>query len=182
MVPAKAAQLGAELRAAARRTLDTVTKLAAGLARLPGRKSIVLLSDGFFTEDSSADLRAVIGACARASVRVYSLDTRGLNRGSASSDILTAERPSEPAVGSFDTLQDGPAFLADGTGGLAIRNENDFEKALNEFAEDAASYYVIGYRPSNTALDGTYRSITVKVKRPGVRARVRKGYVASTTR
>lgn len=123
-------------------------------------------------------MRSLSGVCARASVRLYTLDTRGLDRGSASSDILTAERPAGPGVTSFDTLQDGPASLAEETGGLAIRNENDFDEALREMVDDARSYYVLGYRPSNTALDKSFRSITVKVKRPGVEVRARKGYVA----
>jgi VWFA-related protein len=179
LVPAKASQIVAELRTTARRTLQTIGKLAAGLSRLPARKSIVLLTGGFFTEDSWADLRSLSGICARASVRLYTLDTRGLDRGSASSDILTAARPGEPAVASFDTLQDGPTSLAEETGGLAIRNENDFDEALREMLEDSRSYYVLGYRPSNATADGKYRSIAVKVKRPGMDVRARKGYVAS---
>ena len=42
--------------------------------------------------------------------------------------------------------------------------------------DDSRSYYVLGYRPSNAALDGSFRSITVKVKRPNVDVRARKGF------
>ncbi len=48
--------------------------------------------------------------------------------------------------------------------------------------DDSRSYYVLGYRPSNSVADGTFRSITVKVKRPGIDVRARKGYVAARRR
>jgi VWFA-related protein len=67
------------------------------------------------------------------------------------------------------------------TGGLAIRNENDFDEALREMLDDSRSYYVLGYRPSDAAADGKYRSIAVKAKRPGAEVRARKGYVAAAT-
>ena len=179
-VHAKALQLVAVARAAGKQTLDTVSALANGLGRLPGRKTIILLSDGFFVESSWADLRQVVGRAARASVRIYALDTRGLNRGSASSDILNAGSPSEVGMtfAGVDSVADGPNSLAVDTGGLVIRNENNFAKALGEIDQDTSSYYVVGYRP-RLELDGKYRSIDVRVTRPGVKVRARKGYVAT---
>src|SRR5207237_8986413 len=61
---------------------------------------------------------------------------------------------------------------------FAIRNENNFMRALDEIQQDAASYYVIGYTPSNTTFDSKYRTIAVTVKRPGVKVRARRGYLA----
>ncbi|PYR72218.1 MAG: hypothetical protein DMF86_24260, partial [Acidobacteria bacterium] len=78
-----------------------------------------------------------------------------------------------------DMQADGPTKLAFDTGGLAIRNENNFGRALDEIARDAATFYVLGYAPSNQTFDGKYRSIGVKVNRPGVTARARRGYLAS---
>jgi len=179
-VHGKALHLVAEARAAGKQTLDTVSALANGLGRLPGRKTIVLLSDGFFVESSWADLRQVVGRAARASVRIYALDTRGLNRGSAGSDILNATSPSEIGVAlpGVDSVADGPNSLAVDTGGFVIRNENNFGKALGEIDRDTSSYYVVGYRP-RVEPDGKYRSISVRVTRPGVKVRARKGYVAT---
>jgi len=179
-VHAKALQLVAAARATGKQTLDTISALANGLGKLPGRKTIILLSDGFFVESSWADLRQVVGRAARASVRIYALDTRGLNRGSASSDILNAGSPSEVGMAfpGVDSVADGPNSLAVDTGGLVIRNENNFAKALGEIDQDTSSYYVVGYRP-RLELDGKYRSIDVRVMRPGVKVRARKGYVAT---
>jgi VWFA-related protein len=180
-VQQKAMQLVGEARRTAKQTVDTISALASGLERLPGRKTVILLSEGFFVEDTWADLRSVVGRAARASVRIYSLDTRGLNRGSAGSDILTSANPSQPALSapSFgDVAADGPNSLAVDTGGFAIRNENDFGKAFDEIDRDTSSYYVLGFRTTRP-LDGKFHALEVKIKRPGVSVRARKGYVAT---
>jgi VWFA-related protein len=184
MVQDKARRLIDDLRAAGMRTMHAVAGLANGLAKLPGRKTIILLSDGFFAEDSWANLRQVVDLATRAAVRVYALDTRGLNRGSAGSDIIDAPpgsaNPFAQSAG-FDTVSDGLNSLAVDTGGLMIRNENDFAKALDEIASDTSSYYILGYRSTNTKLDGTFRQIAVRVKRPGLTVRARKGYLATAS-
>jgi len=180
-VQQKAMLLVGEARRTAKQTVDTISALASGLERLPGRKTVILLSEGFFVEDSWADLRSVVGRAARASVRIYSLDTRGLNRGSAGSDILTSANPSQPALSApslGDVAADGPNSLAVDTGGFAIRNENDFGKAFDEIDRDTSSYYVIGFRTTRP-LDGKFHALEVKVKRPGVSVRARKGYMAT---
>jgi VWFA-related protein len=183
MVMEKARRVIVDLRSSGMRTMHTVTALASGLAKLPGRKTIIFLSDGFFAEDSWANLRQVVDVANRASVRVYSLDTRGLNRGSASSDIFEmgshgAVTPAAEVPG-FDTASDGPNSLAVDTGGLAIRNENDFAKALDQIAADTSSYYILGYRSTNTKFDGKFRQIAVSVKTSGLTVRARKGYLAT---
>ena len=178
----KAVMLVNQARLSGQQAVRAMTALTSGLARLPGRKTIVLLSDGFLGEESWADLRQVVGLASRANARFYSLDTRGLNRGSASADILEAQAPSGDALatpGAGDAQADVPNSLAVDTGGIAIRNENDFAKALNEVAADTSSYYVLGYRPTNTAFDGKFRAVTVRVKRAGVSVRARKGYLAT---
>ena len=177
----KAILIVSQARMLAKQTIDTVSGLANGLARLPGRKTVILMTEGFFVEDNWADLRAVVGRAARASVRIYALDTRGLNRGSASSDILVSANPSQQALAGptlGDMAADGPNSLAVDTGGYVIRNENDFGKAFAEIDRDTSSYYVIGFRTSRP-LDGKFHAVDVKVKRPGVSVRARKGYVAT---
>jgi tetratricopeptide (TPR) repeat protein len=180
-VEQKATQLVDAVRVSAKQVLNTVAALSNGLARLPGRKTVVLMTDGFFVEDSWAELRAVVERTARASVRLYALDTRGLNRGSASSDILSSASSSQPemsVMSAGDTNADGPNSLAIDTGGYVIRNENDFGKALSEIDRDTSSYYIVGFRLSHQ-LDGKYHELKVRVKRGGVTVRARKGYVAS---
>ena len=183
-VQSKATLLVNQERVSAQRSFKAMGALANGLARLPGRKTVVLFTDGFLGEESWADLRQVVGLSARGNVRFYSIDTRGLNRGSGSSDILSSEAPSRDYLASpsgGDEVADVPNSLAVDTGGLVIRNENDFGKALAEVASDTSSYYVLGYRPSNPPSDARFRSLTVRVTRGGVSVRARKGYLPSVS-
>src|SRR5262249_21573734 len=62
--------------------------------------------------------------------------------------------------------------------GFAIRNENNFARALDEIQQDTGTYYVVSYTPANTTFDGKYRSIDVSVSRPGAKVRARRGYLA----
>ena len=70
--------------------------------------------------------------------------------------------------------------LAENTDGLAILNTNDLDKGLTRISDDMSSYYLLGYYASNTKPDGRFRTITVRVKQPGVEVRARKGYRAPT--
>jgi len=176
----KATQLVAQARVLGKQTLDTMNGLANGMARLPGRKTIIMMTDGFWVEDSMGSLRDVVSRASRASVRIYALDTRGLNRGTASSDIISAANPQQPQLAGpsmGDVSADGPNSLAVDTGGYVIRNENDFGKAFTEIDRDTSSYYVVGFRTSKQ-LDGKFHEVDVKVKRSGVTVRARKGYLA----
>ncbi len=177
---------------AIRQTLTLLVGLVRGLARVPGRKTVVLLSNGFALGLMPADrpvagwevVRQIVGEAGRAGVRFDAIDARGLDRGHASSThLMTPEAPvpigQAPPVSAEPTEQDVLSMLSADTGGLFIHNENSFDRAFREVAADAASYYVLGYRPTNTILDGTYRKITVRVKKPRLRVRARQGYLAT---
>jgi VWFA-related protein len=70
--------------------------------------------------------------------------------------------------------------LAENTDGLAVVNTNDLDKGIRRVTDDLTSYYLLGYYSTNTKLDGKFRKINVKVKRPGVDVRARRGYRAAT--
>ncbi|MGH9408785.1 MAG: VWA domain-containing protein [Vicinamibacterales bacterium] len=176
----KARRLGTELQQSSLKTLTTVKGLANGLARVGGPKTIVFFSEGFVIEQLLAPLREAVGDAARAGAHFYTIDARGLEGGHASSANLDAMQ-AESLIGRtvhFDEQSDGTNTLAVDTGGIAIRNENNFGRALDEIQRDAATYYVVGYAPVNTNFDGKYRAIDVKVDRPGVKVRARRGYLA----
>lgn len=178
-VRSKGSRLGSEIRRATMDTLMGLERLALGLARMEGPKTLVFLSDGFVSELLETTLRGVVGQLARAGARVYAIDVRGLDRGRGAGiidqDSLDHETGGPP---SFDDLADGVNSLAIDTGGMMIRNANDIGWALDRIAADTSRYYVIGYQPTNTAFDGEFRRIEVRVKRPGVRVRARRGYLA----
>jgi VWFA-related protein len=178
-IRSKARRVHGDIQRATMETLTAINALASGLAKMPGSKTIVFLSDGFVTQQIETTLRTVVGQAARAGARVYAIDVRGLNRGRGAGiiDQRTAEDPGGPMV-QFDALEDGPNSLAVDTGGLMIRNENNIGRALETIATDSGRYYVLGYQPQDARFDGTFRAVDVRVRRPGLRVRARRGYLA----
>jgi VWFA-related protein len=176
----KARRLSAQTRTATLKSLRSAEALSNGLARMPGSKTIVFLSEGFFLTSVEAELRQTVGMAARAGARFYTIDARGLNRGGAGADIIDKQYVDNAAGAQqrFDTQADGTNSLAVDTGGLAIRNENNVGRALDAIQADAATYYVVSYTPSNAVFDGKYRTIDVAVSRPGTKVRARRGYLA----
>ena len=68
---------------------------------------------------------------------------------------------------------------ADRTGAIIPTTRGDgLERGIGQINDDRRNYYALTYTPTNAALDGTYRRIEVKVKRPGVDVRSRSGYLA----
>jgi len=163
---------------------------------LPGRKSILLLSDGFklFTTDAGGfrdsspvlnALRRLVDAANRASVVVYTMDARGLQIGGLTAADSTSGRTADEVESElsdrrqqlFDT-QDGLRFLAQQTGGFAIVNNNDLSGGIRRILDDQ-SYYLLGYEPDGDTFDPKTRrfnKLTIKVTRPGVKVRYRSGF------
>ena len=164
---------------AALSTMTSINGLASGLARIPGPKTVVFLSDGFVTQQVETTLRSVVGQTARAGARVYAIDVRGLNRFGNAGIIDQGQVTDEAgAFSGTDSYADGPNSLAVDTGGMMIRNENNIGRALATIADDAGTYYVLAYRPVNSTFDGKFRAIQVRVKGEGLRVRARRGYLA----
>jgi hypothetical protein len=72
--------------------------------------------------------------------------------------------------------------LAEETGGFAVVNTNDFAGAFDRVVRENSSYYVLGYYPADAKRDGRFRKIAVKVNRPDVEVRARKGYAVPRNR
>jgi VWFA-related protein len=70
--------------------------------------------------------------------------------------------------------------LAANTDGLAVVSSNNLDEGLKRISDDLTSYYLLGYYPTNSKLDGRYRSLKVRVRQPGVEVRARPGYRAAT--
>ncbi len=67
-------------------------------------------------------------------------------------------------------------MLADETGGIAVVNQNDFDKALKRIDAETSDYYVLGYSSTNPDPLKRTRKIEVKVKRPEMRVISRTSY------
>ena len=66
--------------------------------------------------------------------------------------------------------------LAEETGGIAVINTNNFDATFSRIVQDNSSYYVLAYYPPNPKRDGKFHNIQVRVNRPGVTVRARRGY------
>lgn len=178
----KARSLMTQIQASTRRSLATALTLASGLGRFPGRKTVVLLTEGFQLGEHAADVTRIVEQASRSGVTFYSIDAAGLGRSWRGQDLL-APQPSDPGGpgvpwDAYDTSADATSAMASGTGGRVVRNVNDFDQALRDIALDAGQYYVLGYTPSTPLGDGRFRTIRVRVRRNGMAVRARPGYVA----
>jgi hypothetical protein len=116
-------------------------------------------------------------------VSFYPIDPRGL---AVFDTPIDAVSPTGARMGSaideigqlrerLETLQN----LASATDGF-VSESNDFNASMKRIADDLSDYYLLGYNSTNGRLDGRFRKITVRVKRPGVQVRARRGYLAAT--
>ncbi|MDP1568784.1 MAG: VWA domain-containing protein [Vicinamibacterales bacterium] len=181
----------------ARSALQTVKNLADFMAGVRGRrKAMVLFSEGidyditdpFTNQDATMIMdatRDVIAAATRANVAIYGVDARGL--ASAGDESITVGAfPDDRSLGIDSSSlqnevrlgQDSLRVLSDETGGFAVVNQNDLRSAFRRLVDDNSSYYVLGYYPANDRRDGRFRRIDVRVARPGMTVRARRGYVA----
>jgi VWFA-related protein len=173
------------------------------LNELPGRKTLIFFSEGLPASPAlQAHLRSVVEAANRSNITVYAIDAAGLRAISTTVDTRReieeagkerlrqlgsigdyTEQPMNRAVERAEDLmrfdsQGGLAELAGDTGGFLVRDTNDLRKAFQRIDEDQRFHYLLTYAPSNQRFDGTFRNISVKVKRPGAQVFARKGYRA----
>ena len=129
--------------------------------------------------DHAIELRQLAQRANRANVTFYAIDPRGL---AAFDDSIGPLRPATPSedVARLASRQGGLRELAGNTDGAVVLNTNDTKAGVARMMADLGSYYVMQYYSTNTRLDGRFRSITVRVKRPGVQVRARPGYLAPT--
>jgi len=176
--------------------------IVSGLRALPGRKTIVFFSEGLTISGNVEEQFESVAAIAnRANVSVYAMDAGGLRAVSETQEarkelsLLVNQRVSgfsrppqngSPMMEGLERSQDMLTLnpharlgeLAEDTGGFLIRDTNDARDGLRRLLEEMRFYYLLSYSPTNSEFDGTYRSITVKVKRKGAKVHSRKGYLA----
>jgi VWFA-related protein len=166
-----------QARTLTRQTMDNLELVAKQLGKLPGRKTVVFLTEGFYVDEYRDSLKMIAGEAARNGVTIYSIDARGLINGlSPNPDVIRREQSRST---TFDTGEDAANILTSGTGGFMIRGVDDITRAFGLIAHDTSTYYVIGYTPENSKMDGKLRKIQVKTSRPEVTVRARTGYLAT---
>jgi VWFA-related protein len=167
-----------DARRAARYLVDTLGYVTRNLSRLEGRKTLVMISEGFFSSEVRPDVPQIAGQAARAGITIYTLNARGTQGvGGRIVPDASLDRGMLSTLG--DSSEEGLDVLAAETGGMSIRSTDNFRVALGRIAADTSTYYVLAYSPENTVLDGKFRRIELKTKWQGVEIRARRGYVAS---
>ncbi|HKP69910.1 MAG TPA: VWA domain-containing protein [Pyrinomonadaceae bacterium] len=181
-------------------TLGALEYVVRGMRELPGRKSILLLSDGirmFKTENGLVtisnsimdSMRQLADLATRASVLIHTMDARGLYYfGLTAADDPGGRTPRQLEAdlkmrkSQFEGEQEGLILLAKKTGGTAIYNTNDLAGGIRKILDDQ-SYYLIGYQPDAEAFDPKavrFNQLEVKVKRPGLQVSHRNGFIGVT--
>lgn len=162
-------------------TTDALEALTQGLSTVPGRKTIVLFSEGIPVPDPVLrHFRNVIASANRANVSVYTIDAAGLRTESEQRAVGQAALWGSSEVA--DALRSPLAvlrILALDTGGVFMENMNDLAAAFRRVDLDRRFYYLITYTPRNTTFDGKWRGITVKVRNRQATIRSRAGYLAT---
>jgi VWFA-related protein len=183
----------------ARNTFAVLKNVAEYMGGIRGRrKAVVLFSEGVdydiydaISNQYATEVREygqeAIAAATRANVSFYAVDPRGLNglEEGAGAD-MGGSFPDDPSLGlnmsaiqrEVQIAQDSLRTISSETGGFASVNSNDYKTGFARIVQDNSSYYVLGYYSTDAKRDGTFRTLNVRVKKPGLQVRARKGYVA----
>jgi VWFA-related protein len=132
-------------------------------------------------------MQAMFEAATRANVAIYSIDPRGTASEQDTLIQATGMPETSPVqIGEFtagarEELRRQIGTLrtfSEVTGGLALVGTNDFAGGFRRIVQDNSAYYVLGYHPPEIKHDGKFHNISVRVKRPGLEVRARRGYYA----
>jgi VWFA-related protein len=183
----------------ARAVLEELTAVSEWFASVHGRKKSIL----FFSEGINYDIHDVfanngnnaaamiqtrmqdlIRATTKADAVIYTIDPRGLQGLSDGSIELTSVGPEENLPGLSERglqnesrlARESLQTLAGETGGFAIVNTNGFANNYDRIVQENSSYYMLAYYPPNPKRDGKFHNLSVRVTRPGLTVRSRRGY------
>lgn len=209
-LPGEARELASEDRVFNMSYFEQFNVLVERLRDAPGRRSILLISDGFpivpgqepldlliayFPEfrslmpealDRMQELDPVLRLAANNNIPIYTIDSRGLYP-SPFFDA-SSKGPRRNKVAAVMTILDNVSLeagntlteIADVTGGMAFRNNNDLVKGLQAAFADGRQYYMLSYASSNAKADGKFRAISVKVRDPKMSVKAKRGYWAAS--
>jgi VWFA-related protein len=166
-----------------RANLQELEKVVNYVSRMPGQRTVVLVSPGFLSRSEQFDLDQIIDHALRAQVVISSLDPRGManlmREGDASQGYMPAgsERhrlDSERESTARDVLEE----VAQGTGGEFLKNTNDLPTGFAVLAGSPA--YYLGFAPTDMKLDGKFHDLKVELaeKHAGFSIQARRGYFA----
>jgi VWFA-related protein len=180
-------QLGRD-QETSRITLKLLQDVVRRISATPGSRSLVLVSPGFFmTKDERPEETDLINQAIRGSVKLNSLDARGVYTVIPGGDASQPGRLSVSAtnlmmlmdINSKNRDADVMEELADATGARFFHNDNGFLQGFAQLTTEPEFMYVLGFSAQNLKLDGGYHALKVTLKNPkGLEMQARRGYYA----
>lgn len=182
--------------------LAALAAIAEGLRPIPGKKTLVLFSQGFVTPAVlDWQVQSTIDIANRANVAIYIIDSAGLKASAPTSgapvpaaplagvSAITSQEQRIRGVGGetvFDNVrQEGLSReydilyrISGDTGGKLFKGNNDIGQGLERINQEIHSRYTLAYRSTNQNFDGTFRKVKIDVRRPDAQITSRSGYYA----
>jgi VWFA-related protein len=168
-------------------SLGILNAVVGDVSRMPGQRSVVLVSPGFIAPEMESEYNALIDHALRSQVVVNTLDARGLYVGTAFGDISNPNTPPPSIAGPKALIEtaaesaqaDLLAILADGTGGVFFHNNNDLDEGFRRVAQTPDYSYVLAFTPQDLKLDGSYHALKLTLKNSQkLSLQARRGYFA----
>src|SRR2546421_4336335 len=185
-----------------RPVLAALAAIAEGLRPIPGKKTLVMFSQGFVAPETlDWQVQSTIDIANRANVAIYIIDSGGLTGGAPTSGALVSGSPLGGISGGLEmeqrrrsgagesvfdiTRQEGLNRqqdllyrISEDTGGHFIKNTNDIAGGLERIDAEIRSRYTLAYRSTDPNFDGSFRKVKVEVRRPDANVLARAGYYA----
>jgi VWFA-related protein len=185
-----------------RPVLAALAAICEGLRSIPGKKTLVMFSEGFVASEAlDWQVQSTIDIANRANVAIYIIDSSGLTGGAPKSGAIapssalagiSAEvdieqrRRSGAGESVFDISryeglnrqQDLLYRISEDTGGHFVKNTNDIAAGLDRIDAEIRSRYTLAYRSTDPNFDGSFRKVKIEVNRPGANVLARPGYYA----
>ena len=168
--------------------LESICEILDGIS---GRKAVIQFTSGITQtgEENRSELIAATNAANRSNVNIYTVDARGLltatpggdaSAGASSGRAMFSGASVFSQTQSRDDARETLSTLASDTGGKMFGDVGDFSKIFQTVQTDYSGYYLVGYYSTNTARDGRWRRINVKINGmpAGAHLRFREGYYA----
>lgn len=168
-------------------SLGILKGVVANVSRMPGQRSVVLVSPGFIAPEMESEYNALTDHALRSQVIINTLDARGLYVGTPFGDISNPNTLPPDLAGpkalietAAESAQDDLlSVLADDTGGVFFHNNNDFDEGFRRVAQTPEYSYVLAFTPQDLKLDGSYHALKVTLKnQQKLTLQARRGYFA----
>ena len=185
-----------------RPVLAALAAISEGLRAIPGKKTLVMFSQGFVAPETlDWQVQSTIDIANRANVAIYIIDSGGLTGGAPTSGALVSGSPLGAISGGLEmeqrrragagesvfdiTRQEGLNRqqdllyrISEDTGGHFIKNTNDIAGGLERIDAEILSRYTLAYRSTNPNFDGSFRKVKIEVHRADTNVLARAGYYA----